>query len=170
MDIKDKVDSLSAKCKVNVSACPKGWVPFGKSCYLVINIRTLKWSDARRTCQNLGGDLAVVKTSAENKFIYALMKKQKTVTNWGLWLGLYQKADDKYYWIDGTPLAGRYSKWLSGEPNHPGKERCINMYGTVGHGNWNDLSCEVKRTIFSTLQVHSAKKFVDCYQNTGCGR
>ena len=123
------------------SACPIGWVPRGNSCFLIINIPTLKWSDARRTCQNLGGDLAIIRSADENKFIFDLLKKQKTVTAWGAWLGLYKKANNKFYWINDTPLLGQYSAWLSGEPNSPAKEKCSNMYGR--QGKWNDLSCDI---------------------------
>ena len=127
-------------------ACAEGWIHRGNSCYLVINIPTLKWSDARRTCQNFGGDLAIIKSADENKFIFDLTKKQKTVTAWGVWLGLYRKADKKFYWIDDTPLAGQYSDWGRGEPNDPAKEKCGNMFGTgSGQGKWNDLRCDVSQ-------------------------
>ena len=51
---------------VLVSVCLQdGWVRYGNFGYLIINIRTLKWSDARRTwCQMLGGDLAIIKSAA----------------------------------------------------------------------------------------------------------
>ena len=51
---------------VLVSVCLQdGWVCYGNFGYLIINIRTLKWSDARRTwCQMLGGDLAIIKSAA----------------------------------------------------------------------------------------------------------
>lgn len=107
----------------------------------MIDVRVLKWSDARRTCQNLGGDLAVIKSADENKFIFDLVKKQKTVTPYGVWLGLYRKADNKFYWVDGTPEAGQYSAWAKGEPNSF-SEKCAHMYGaTSRQGTWNDLSC-----------------------------
>lgn len=141
LDIKAKVDSFFSKCKATVSECPKGWVSRGKSCYLVIDVRVLKWSEARRTCQNLGGDLAVIKSANENKFIFDLVKKQKTVTSYGVWLGLYRKADNKFYWVDGTPEAGQYSTWAKGEPSSF-SEKCALMYGATSlQGTWNDLSC-----------------------------
>ena len=133
---------------VTGSACPEGWVLHGKSCFLIINIPTLKWSDARRTCQNLGGDLAIIRSAAENNFIFELLKKQKTVTSMGVWLGFIRKADNKFYWIDDTPLAGQYSPWGSGEPNnfHPG-EKCSNVFGTGSkQGKWNDLPCDMKES------------------------
>ena len=76
------------------------------------------------------------------------MKKQKTVTNWGVWLGFIRKAGNKFYWIDNTPLAGKYSPWSSGEPNNyqnngQGNENCGNMFN---NGKWNDLWCNLKES------------------------
>ena len=122
---------------VLASVCPQdGWVRYGNFGYLIINIRTLKWSDAhRRTCQMLGGDLAIIKSAPENNFIFTLLKKQKTITDWGVWLGS-GKADNKFYWIDDTP----------GQPDHV-SERCGNMFGSAkgAGGKWNDLPCDVTR-------------------------
>ena len=61
--------------------------------------------------------------------------------DWGVWLGLNRKADNMFYWIDGTPLAGQYSAWASGEPNH-NYEKCVHMYNSV-LGKWNDISCNL---------------------------
>ena len=94
----------------------------------------------------LGGDLAIIKSAAENNFIFTLLKKQKTITDWGVWLGFVRKADNKFYWIDDTPLAKGYTVWASGEPNNDGgKEKCGNMFGPphVYGRKWNDLFCDV---------------------------
>ena len=94
----------------------------------------------------LGGDLAIIKSAAENNFIFTLLKKQKTITDWGVWLGFVRKADNKFYWIDDTPLAKGYTAWGSGEPNNAGgNEKCGNMFGSAkgAGGKWNDLSCDV---------------------------
>ena len=94
----------------------------------------------------LGGDLAIIKSAAENNFIFSLLKKQKTITNWGVWLGFVRKADNKFYWIDDTPLAKGYTAWASGEPNnHRGNEKCGNMFGSAkgAGGKWNDFPCDV---------------------------
>jgi len=136
---------LFSLVSVIIPPCPQGWAIHGKSCFLIINIPTLKWSDARRTCQNLGGDLAIIRTAGENNFIFGLLKKQKTITDWGLWLGLRRKSDKKFYWIDDTPMTGHYSAWGSGEPGSPNSEYCSNMFGTGSRqGKWNDLSCSLK--------------------------
>nr|XP_058962189.1 perlucin-like protein [Pocillopora verrucosa] len=159
MDIKTRVDSLSAPCKGAASECPNGWVPFVDSCYLVIDIPTLKWSDARRTCQNLGGDLAIVKAFVENKFIFELMKRQRTVTYLGVWLGLHRAADDKFYWVDGTPAeAWEYSAWANDDP-HSVTEKCAHMYGNGNkQGKWSDIVCDLNQQALSFSPVVLCQK------------
>ena len=94
----------------------------------------------------LGGDLAIIKSAAENNFIFTLLKKQKTITAWGVWLGSFRKADNKFYWIDDTPLAKGYTAWASAQPDHV-SEKCGNMFGSAkgAGGKWNDLPCDVTR-------------------------
>lgn len=58
----------------------------------------------------------------------------------GAWLGLHRKADMKFYWADGTPLAG-YTAWAPSEPNHQ-SEKCGNMIALgANKGKWNDWEC-----------------------------
>ena len=91
----------------------------------------------------LGGDLAIIRSAAENVFIFKLLIKQSTVQRWGVWLGFVRKADNKFYWIDGTAMANGYTDWGSGEPNGV-SEKCGNMFGTERRaGKWNDISCDV---------------------------
>jgi len=91
-----------------------------------------------------GGDLAIIRSAAENNFVFNLVKKQKTFTAWGAWLGFVRKADNKFYWVNGTPLARGYTAWASGEPNNL-SEKCGNMFGAgrSNAGKWNDLLCDV---------------------------
>ena len=120
--------------------CPDAWVRHANSCFLVIDIPTLEWSDARRNCQKLGGDLAKITSAPENQFVFDLVTKQKKITTWGVWIGLHRKADNKFYWADDTLLAG-YSNWNTGEPNSVA-EKCGHIWGQgSGKGKWNDLPC-----------------------------
>ncbi|KAL9979431.1 hypothetical protein ACROYT_G017102 [Oculina patagonica] len=124
--------------------CSQDWVRHGASCYRVIDTPTLSWSDARMTCQNLGGDLAIIRSEDENNCIRDLVMKQQTVQHWGVWIGLHRKDDTKFYWIDDTPLEGQYSAWASGEPNSI-HEKCVHTYTQQGRirGKWNDKRCNL---------------------------
>lgn len=130
--------------------CPQDWVLHGNSCYHVIDTLTLNWSDARTTCQNLSGDLAIIRSPEENNFILELITKQQKVTYYGAWLGLYRKrasAGDEFYWIDDTPLAGHFSAWANGEPNNL-NEKCVHMIASSQkQGRWNDIPCEGKSPV-----------------------
>ena len=127
-----------------LTVCPEdGWVSFANNSYLIIDIPTLNWTHARRICQMLGGDLAIIRSAAENAFIFKLVIKQSTLHNWGVWLGFVRKADNKFYWIDGTAMANGYTAWGRGEPNSV-QEKCGNMFGKGGRaGKWNDIPCSV---------------------------
>ena len=71
---------------------------------------TERWNDARQKCQNMGADLAIIRSSNENDFIFGMVKKQTTATYYGVWLGLKQNADSKFYWVDGSPLQGHLTQ------------------------------------------------------------
>ena len=92
----------------------------------------------------LGGDLAIIKSADENNFIFTIFKKQKTITDWGVWLGFVRKADNKFYWIDDTPLVKGYTAWKRGEQNNVIK-KCGNMFGSAHRygGKWNDILCDL---------------------------
>ncbi|XP_029207702.2 perlucin-like protein isoform X1 [Acropora millepora] len=139
--IKEKVHEIAANIK-NESACSTGWVQYGKSCYIVIDISTAEWSAARRNCLRIGGDLAKITSNHENQFVNNLIGNQVYTTNHGVWLGLHLKADNKFYWTDGTLLAG-YNNWYPGQPSHPSTEKCAQLYGksSRGRGKWNDIPC-----------------------------
>lgn len=93
----------------------------------------------------MGADLAVIRSAKENDFIFELVKKQNRITWYGAWLGLQREADSKFYWVDGTPLEGKYSAWDSGEPNNR-NEHCGHMWGPVKQrpGKWNDIFCDLQ--------------------------
>ena len=144
--------------------CPQHWVLRGNSCYNVIDTPTVRWSDARTTCQNLGGDLAIIRSQDENSFTLELLKKQKTVTLYGAWLGLYRKpsAGDAFYWIDDTPIAGQFSAWANGEPNQV-QEKCVQIYGTSNkQGKWNDKECSLTDAEKSEAPVVLCQKRFMC--------
>lgn len=116
------------------------WYTFGEWNYYVDDTSTTHWEDARTVCQKNGGDLAIIRSAADNSFVTGLMKLQKTQREYGGWIGLFRKDDTKFYWVDGTPLQGHYSAWNDGEPsNSNGEENCTHI---LPNGKWNDLHCE----------------------------
>ena len=141
------------------SPCSSGWVHYGKSCYLVIDIPTLEWNDARRNCQKLGGDLVKITSAAENQFIYDLILSQTKTTAMGAWLGLHRKEDNRFYWADGAPLTG-YTAWSPSEPNSPSSEECGNIFGPSDRrrGKWNDWVCSADKSQITNAPVVLCQK------------
>ncbi|XP_029183827.2 C-type lectin domain family 10 member A-like isoform X1 [Acropora millepora] len=146
-EIRQRLDILSTKSECCESGCcPPRWDKHGDSCYYVEKNGTSKWQDARIKCQNMGADLAIITSSHENRFIANLTKKYKITSGLGIWFGLQRLADDKFYWIDGTPLASHFQGWKQGQPdNYGGIEDCGHMRGLVDQppGQWNDLTCSL---------------------------
>lgn len=66
--------------------------------------------------------------------------------HFGVWIGLYRKPDNEFYWIDDTPVTGQFSAWAKGEPNS-GQEKCANIFaGKLSPlGKWNDIRCNLAR-------------------------
>ena len=95
-------------------------------------------------CQNLGGDLGIVRSADHNSFLSELVR-QKEHSEWGVWLGFGRRQPDlKFYWVENTRVDDGYTNWRSGEPNNVvydgHREDCGNMIDT---GEWNDLYCNV---------------------------
>ena len=109
----------------------------------------------------MGGDLAVISSDSDNKFIYDLLTNQNTVTDLGAWIGLQKKTSDSpFYWIDGSPIWGKYTGWAKSQPdNKGGQENCVNMIGKgLDAGGWNDLDCDVRSCAWSDVPVVLCQK------------
>ena len=96
-------------------------------------------SDAQEKCEDLGGDLPIITSAAENSFIVSL-----ATGNGDPWLGMQAQDDGEFYWENCTPVADTFSNWNTGEPNNPSDERCAYMYVNGGHyvGKWNNNPCD----------------------------
>ena len=115
----------------------------GESCYYVANISSAStWNKSRIFCQNLGADLAVIKSEDENKFVPDLLRN--TTGDRHGWIGLHRKADNKFYWLDDRPVEGNYKIWNHAEPSKPRKnEDCVQLIIRKGqsYGKWNNRNC-----------------------------
>ena len=120
------------------------WIKHGKSYYYIDDTPIKKWSDARLKCQTIGADLVIIRSQEENQFISDMIDNRNIAGTVGAWIGLQRKADDMFYWVDGSPVqAGQYQNWENGEPNnHRGNEDCVYMHRGEG-AEWNDDPCDL---------------------------
>jgi hypothetical protein len=91
---------------------------------------TLNWADAKTVCVNLGAYLATITSQQENEWI----RTNLTVGVNNTWLGGTDVGHvGTWTWITGEPW--NYTNWNTGEPNFPGIEDYLEIYGT---GYWNN--------------------------------
>lgn len=95
--------------------------------------RALRWDDAEKYAELLGGHLATFQSEEENKFVYDLARRGGSDTS--VWIGLTDAGHEgRWTWVTGEPL--QYVNW-EGKPNG-GKWQ---NYADMGFGKdyrWND--------------------------------
>lgn len=84
------------------------WYIFGDWNYFVNGTPKIEWDDARTVCKSYGGDLAIIRSSEENQFVWDLVTRQNTVTELGAWIGLFRKDDSNFIGLT-TPHFNRSS-------------------------------------------------------------
>ena len=96
------------------------------------------WSAAEAEAENLGGTLAIIKSEADQKWVFAKFGHDGDKLR-SLWLGLRrQNPGGPFVWLDGSKLD--YADWNSGQPdNGGGVEDCVHMWtDSQNCGAWND--------------------------------
>ncbi|XP_076828848.1 macrophage mannose receptor 1-like isoform X2 [Brachyhypopomus gauderio] len=106
--------------------------------YQVTERSVLTWHQARKSCQQQGGDLLSITKPHEQTFRSELISHSDVQ----LWIGLNSlDAASGWRWVNGQPL--RYLKWLSGQPSSQPGHNCAvanNDYGT----DWSTAICSEK--------------------------
>ncbi|GFO45623.1 macrophage mannose receptor 1 [Plakobranchus ocellatus] len=72
------------------SQCPDGWSFFEGSCYY-IGAEGYDFLEARRYCDSVDGELALISSSKENAFIMSLLQNDNATGAW-IGLGLYRRS------------------------------------------------------------------------------
>lgn len=88
------------------------------------------WEDAKTFCEENGGYLAVITSSAEQALIESLNSSSQN-----LWLGAEDKdGDGTYRWVTGEAMS--YTKWGNAQPDC---DRGVEHYLGTYSQNWNDF-------------------------------
>lgn len=95
----------------------------------------LTWTEAQSRAQSRGGYLATITSQAENNFVTSLLP-----LNYFNWIGGTQP--DGITWEWGTGEAWSYTNWSPGNPNYPGFEKYLQIYGHQAEspGTWNNAT------------------------------
>ncbi|XP_072544235.1 macrophage mannose receptor 1-like [Salminus brasiliensis] len=106
--------------------------------YQVNEDSALTWYQARKSCQQQGGDLLSITELHEQTFISGLTQMTGPV----LWTGLNSlDASSGWRWVNGQPL--RYLKWLSGQPSSLPGHSCGVLSPLYG-SEWSTAVCSQK--------------------------
>ncbi|XP_068520411.1 C-type lectin domain family 17, member A-like [Anas acuta] len=127
------LEGLRNLSEILCTRCPAGWLQFARTCYL-FSTDAKPWMEAKDSCAGLGGQLAIVKSELENKFLANYIMETRV-----FWLGLSDMhKEGDWQWVDGRSLS--LSFWGRGEPNNVGQhgEDCATV---SSRGLWNDATC-----------------------------
>lgn len=109
-------------------------------CYEAFLSLPQSWAGAQAVCQGRGGSLAKIESLAENTLIAGLVGPNRA------FIGASDLATEAtFLWSDGTPLAGGFTHWRSGEPNNANgnfEEDCAVIEGQNADPTWDDRPCD----------------------------
>ncbi|KAG9348011.1 hypothetical protein JZ751_004030 [Albula glossodonta] len=113
-----------------------GWIEYNDTQYY-INSQKLAMEDARAYCKKNFGDLVVISSESERKFVWKQISRGHEEQ---YYIGMTVGLDKSFQWMDGSPVT--YSAWEQNEPNFANNdENCVTIYKSMGF--WNDVNCGV---------------------------
>jgi hypothetical protein len=113
------------------------------TCYTAHVTTRQTWANGRAACQAIGADLAVIRTTADNTMLTALIGDVEAFVG-----GSDRTTEGTFLWVDGSALT--YTNWRVNTPpnlNEPNngngnyQEDCIVLQGQLG-GVWDDRPCD----------------------------
>ncbi|KAM8728032.1 macrophage mannose receptor 1-like isoform 2-T2 [Acanthopagrus schlegelii] len=110
-----------------------GWLEWNGNQYYFSRV-SMAMEQARRSCQNMHGDLVTINSEAESVFLWKQLYKRQG----GFWIGLTVDLDETYGWMDGSPVV--FQRWDEGQPQFKNNdENCAEM--TPFKGFWVNHNC-----------------------------
>ncbi|XP_025065881.1 macrophage mannose receptor 1-like isoform X2 [Alligator sinensis] len=129
--LKPEPKSSSAKYEVTED----GWIINGDKQYF-FSKESVPMAKARVFCKKSFGDLAVIESNSERKFLWKYILRNGKSESYTI--GLIQSVDRQFAWLDGSPV--HYAAWASNEPNFANaEENCVAIH--KNSGLWNDINC-----------------------------
>lgn len=117
--------------------CADGQVVAGK-CWKALKLDGT-WAAARQACRDWGGELASIRSIADNQTARKLA--EGACGQQPAWIGLSDVVQEGVFvWSDGEPSL--YRLWNGGEPNNAGNEDVVEL---TPSGGWNDLPASAGR-------------------------
>ncbi|XP_069371844.1 hepatic lectin-like isoform X2 [Paralichthys olivaceus] len=130
--------------------CKDAWEQHGGRSYFFYSA-ALPWNESRKRCRELGGDLVVINSEEEQRFLLSRLKDIMDHPEDKFWIGLTDSEKEaEWRWVDNTPPAPSLTFWLEDEPDNwnredPDGEDCVRMGETTFYEDlktWVDKSCK----------------------------
>uniref|UniRef100_A0A7M5USG5 C-type lectin domain-containing protein n=1 Tax=Clytia hemisphaerica TaxID=252671 RepID=A0A7M5USG5_9CNID len=108
-----------------------------ESSYYYIGEQHSNFTEARKHCQHLGGDLATINHVEENIYLANAMKSLGHPKFLKALIGLNDiQKEGEFKWVNGEEK--NFVKWCRNEPNNSFKrEHCVELVRDC----WNDVPC-----------------------------
>ncbi|XP_046466573.1 hemolymph lipopolysaccharide-binding protein-like [Neodiprion pinetum] len=123
-----------------------------------VHTRAVPWNDARMTCEEEGGHLAILNSIAEAKVVTELFKKSSPITGSPhpdfASIGFHDLyREGQYVTIHGQTLAkAGFGEWADGQPdNSGGAENCGSLHKS---GGLNDINCGTQFGFICELPIY----------------
>jgi len=139
-------EPIAKHCEPCIDSIP-GFIYMGKlnGKRYFCSLGPANWTAARIRCEQLGGNLAVVETAEENRFLSTLLNGQTA------WIGATdEKIEGHFEWIDGQPVI--FSNWLPGQPNNSGGDE--DHVELLPDGGWNDRNGATQREFICEIPCY----------------
>ncbi|NWS06104.1 CLC4D protein, partial [Motacilla alba] len=128
------------------TCCPKGWRGFQGSCYF-LSSDTMNCAESAQNCSGMGSQLVVITSKAEQDFLSKLKNQQQKnhqPKRDNFYIGLFEKNEGQWQWVDKTPYNETATFWRKGEPSDGNDENCTVMHmPEQSLNNWNDVKPDV---------------------------
>ncbi|KAM4725678.1 C-type lectin domain family 4 member E-like [Anableps anableps] len=148
----------------------KGWELHGGNCYY-FSTSTSTWTESRRSCVDLGGDLVKIDSREEQVFLEARLRDVMKNDEDKFWIGLTDSEEEgRWFWMDRSPLDESLKFWNKKEPDNwtgqnPAGEDCVRMGekgGTHDLKCWFDLSCDARQKSICEKATRTGQSSSSC--------
>ncbi|XP_069815822.1 macrophage mannose receptor 1-like [Dendropsophus ebraccatus] len=122
--------------------CPNttSWIPFRKHCYNFELSSTADWYRASIECVRHGASLMSIEDSIELEFLLRHIQLLG-VQQEAFWIGLYKNVEDKWFWLDNTPMD--FVNWKNEGSKEEMFANCVMM--DAKRGTWSLSWCARNR-------------------------
>ncbi|XP_071493614.1 lithostathine-like [Diadema antillarum] len=141
-----------------MSGCIPGFTNFGKFCYKYFWER-LPYDEAQAKCATFQagpltpkGYVITAKDIQHNRFQHNWLRYTGGGNN-KIWMGLYEKRNDVYFWADETPfLPGAWNRFKPDQPQQNAHIQAVHTFDNSPDNTWVTSSIETQMSFICQYQ------------------